>query len=198
MQTEKLKVGSLIPYENNAKLHPQEQIEQIKTSIREFGFNDPIAVDENNIIIEGHGRWMALKQMGVDEVECIRLTHLTDEQKKAYILVHNKLTMNTGFDFNILDSELAKIESIDMAEFNFETMDFNEDEFDTEFTLNSSEVPLQRTITLTLSAEQYAIVTKAIERVQEEEYEESPIANKDGNAIYQIFREWQELCRQKY
>ena len=94
MKIEKIKVNDLIPYENNAKLHPQEQIDQIIASIKECGFNDPIAVDENNVIIEGHGRYMALKQMGIGEVECIRLSHLTEEQKKAYILIHNKLTMN--------------------------------------------------------------------------------------------------------
>ena len=119
MQIEKLKVSSLKPYENNAKLHPQEQIEQIIASIKECGFNDPIAVDENNVIIEGHGRYLALKQMGIDEVECIRLSHLSEEQKKAYILIHNKLTMNTGFDMPILEMELLDIESIDMTDFGF-------------------------------------------------------------------------------
>ena len=120
MKIEKLKISSLIPYENNAKLHPQQQIDQIVASIKEFGFNDAIAIDENNVIIEGHGRWMALKQMGVDEVECIRLSHLTDEQKKAYILIHNKLTMNTGFDIPTLEMELQDIEAVDMTEFGFD------------------------------------------------------------------------------
>jgi hypothetical protein len=103
--------------------------------------------------------------------------------------------MNTDFDFNILDSELAKIENIDMTEFSFDTMDFNEDEFDTDFTLNSLDTPLQRTITLTLSAEQYSILRAAIERIEEYDLEENAIANKDGNAIYHIFKEWEELCR---
>lgn len=102
MKIEKIKIEEIKVYENNAKLHPAEQIEQIKKSIKEFGFNDPIAVDENNMIIEGHGRYFALKELEYDEIECIRLNHLTEEQKKAYILAHNKLTMNTDFDLDIL------------------------------------------------------------------------------------------------
>ena len=110
MNIEKIEISKITPYKNNAKLHPQEQIEQIKKSILEFGNNDPIAVDENNVIIEGHGRYEALKQLDYKEVECIRLSHLTEEQKKAYILVHNKLTMNTDFDIEILNGELEQIE----------------------------------------------------------------------------------------
>ena len=123
MEIIKINIEDIRPYENNAKLHPQEQIEQIKKSIQEFGNNDPIAIDEDNIIIEGHGRYEALKQLEYKEVECIRLSHLSEEQKKAYILVHNKLTMNTGFDFNILNEELEKIENIDMQDFDFMRID---------------------------------------------------------------------------
>ena len=123
MEIIKINIEEITPYENNAKLHPKEQIEQIKKSILEFGNNDPIAIDEDNVIIEGHGRYEALKQLGYKEVECIRLSHLSEEQKKAYILVHNKLTMNTGFDFDMLNDELEQIESIDMEEFDFIKID---------------------------------------------------------------------------
>lgn len=123
----KYNLSELIPYENNAKLHPQEQIDQIKESIKQFGFNDPIAVDENNIIIEGNGRYQALKQLqeenynfDYDNIDCIKLDNLNEEQKKAYILIHNKLTMNTGFDFKILNDELSKITNIDMSTFDFD------------------------------------------------------------------------------
>ena len=128
MYIEKINIENIKPYEKNAKLHPQEQIEQIKKSILEFGNNDPLAIDENNIIIEGHGRYEALKQLGYKELECIRLSHLSEEQKKAYILVHNKLTMNTGFDLEILNEELEKI-NLDMKEygFDFEVVDVDVD-----------------------------------------------------------------------
>lgn len=73
MKIEKINISEITEYENNAKLHPREQIEQIKKSIQEFGNNDPIAIDENNVIIEGHGRYKALQELGFDEVEVIRL-----------------------------------------------------------------------------------------------------------------------------
>lgn len=115
-----LPIEELNPYENNAKLHPKEQIDQIVRSMEEFGNNDPIAIDENNVIIEGHGRLLALKQMGEKEVPVIRLKHLTDEQKRAYILAHNQLTLNTGFDEEILAAELESIVGVDMADFGFD------------------------------------------------------------------------------
>ena len=82
MEIEKVKINDLLEYKYNAKEHPEWQIEQIANSIKEFGFNDPIAIDENNTIIEGHGRLYALQELGYDEVDCIRLSHLTEEQKK--------------------------------------------------------------------------------------------------------------------
>ena len=126
VKIEKISIDEIKPYENNAKLHPPEQVEQIKKSILEFLNNDPIAIDENNVIIEGHGRFEALKQLNFDKVEVIRLSHLTDQQKKAYILAHNKLTMNTGFDFDILKLELENIIDFDMTNFGF-VLDFSKD-----------------------------------------------------------------------
>lgn len=120
MVIEQVKLADLTPYEGNAKQHPPEQVRQIVASIRDFGFNDPLAIDENNVIIEGHGRYMALIEMGADTAPCIRLTGMTAQQKQAYILVHNKLTMNTGFDLQQLDLELRKITDYDMAGFDFE------------------------------------------------------------------------------
>lgn len=128
MKIEKISIDKIEPYKDNAKLHPPEQIEQIKKSIQEFGNNDPIAIDEKNVIIEGHGRYEALKKLGFKEVEVIKLTHLNDQQKKAYILAHNKLTMNTGFDFDILDLELSKITDFDMSDFGFDEIDLSIDE----------------------------------------------------------------------
>lgn len=111
----------LKPYANNAKLHDAEQVEQIKESIREFGFNDPVAVWHDNEIIEGHGRLLAVMEMDdIDTVPIIRLDDLTDEQRRAYMLVHNKLTMNTDFDVDLLNVELGSILDIDMTDFGFD------------------------------------------------------------------------------
>ena len=140
LQIELVPITAIRPYENNAKIHTPEQIEQIKNSILEFGNNDPIAIDGEGVIIEGHGRWMALKALGYTEVEVIRLGHLTEEQRKAYTLVHNKLTMNTGFDLDILAEELQAIENINMKDYDFDLdiaddlilEDIEEDNFDPE------------------------------------------------------------------
>lgn len=143
MKIERVKIENINPYVNNAKLHPAEQIEQIKKSILEFGNNDPIAIDENNTIIEGHGRYLALKELGYEEVEVIKLSHLSEEQKKAYILVHNKLTMNTGFDIDILNEELEQIK-LDMGQFGFD--DILDIDIDTEIDLNDN--PYTKTINI--------------------------------------------------
>lgn len=142
MQIEKVKIADLLEYKNNAKEHPQWQIEQIVESIEKFGFNDPIAIDENNTIIEGHGRLYALQEMGADEVECIRLSHLGENEKKAYILAHNKLTMNTEFDADLLAQELGEIEGIDMSSFGFlmdPLIEVVEDDFDDEAAIEQPE-----------------------------------------------------------
>lgn len=127
MKIEKVNIDSIKVYPNNAKIHTAEQIEEIKKSIQEFGNNDPIAIDENGFIIEGEGRYLAQKDMGIKELEVIRLTHLSEEQKVAYMLVHNKLTMNTGFDIDLLEEELAKISNIDMSEFEFDIKELEEE-----------------------------------------------------------------------
>lgn len=95
MEIIKLNINELKPYEKNAKIHTPEQIEQIKSSIEKFGMNDPIGIwGKDNIIVEGHGRIEALKQLNIEEVECIRLDHLTDEERKAYTLAHKVCRCN--------------------------------------------------------------------------------------------------------
>lgn len=120
LQIEYVSINDIFPYENNAKIHTDEQIEEIANSIQEFGMIDPIGVWKNNEIIEGHGRLMACQKLGIKQVPIIRLDELTDEQRKAYALAHNKLTMNTDFDFSILNEELASLDDIDMSLFGFE------------------------------------------------------------------------------
>lgn len=115
-----LPMDELKPYKGNAKLHPKAQVEQIAESIKEFGFDDPIGIwGAENTIVEGHGRYLALKKLGITHVPCIRLDHLTDEERRAYTLAHNQTTMTSGFDTAILDLELSEI-SIDMSRFGFE------------------------------------------------------------------------------
>lgn len=139
LKVEYLPIEELKPYAGNAKLHPAEQIEQIKKSIQQFGMNDPIAIWKDGEIIEGHGRLIACSELGIKEVPIIRLDGLTDKQRKAYALVHNKITMNSGFDFALLSEELKGLDEFDMGDFgfgDFELGNFDEDfepeEFDRE------------------------------------------------------------------
>lgn len=114
----------LVEYENNAKLHPHEQVDQIASSIEEFGFNSPILAwhndDDEPEIIAGHGRLMAARKLGMEKLPVVFLDHMTEEQRRAYILVDNKLTMNSDFDLEILADEIAALDSFDMSEYGFE------------------------------------------------------------------------------
>ena len=122
-----LSIDELQEYGKNAKLHPREQIEQIKKSIEEYGFDDPIAIDENNVIIDGHGRLIAAKELDLKTVPVIYLRHLTEEQKKAYRIAHNKINMNSGFDMQMLQAEINEILAADIS---FEAIGFDEDEIE--------------------------------------------------------------------
>lgn len=132
-------IEDLKPYENNARLHPQEQIDKIENSINEFGFITPVIIDENNMILVGHGRTEAAKQAGLKEVPYKRVTNLTDEQKRAYILADNKLSDIAEWDEELLQMELDNI-TLDMSAFGFD--DLMEQEFevnDDDFKINDIE-----------------------------------------------------------
>lgn len=123
MLIEAMPTASLLPYANNAKLHGAEQVAQIATSIREFGFNDPVAVWENPSgeleIVEGHGRVLAAQRLGMAEVPAFRLDRLTDEQRRAYTHVHNQTTLTSGFDTGVLDAEIEALD-FDWESFGFD------------------------------------------------------------------------------
>ena len=119
------RTADLVPYARNAKRHTAEQVEQICSSIEEFGFADPVGVwtnaDGESEIVEGHGRVLAAQRLGIEEVPVIHLDALTDGQRRAYMLAHNQLTMNTGWDYATLDLELEDID-FDMGAFGFEAV----------------------------------------------------------------------------
>lgn len=132
MKIEYLPIDSLRPYEGNAKLHPAEQIEQIKKSIQDYGFRDPVGI-WNGQIVEGHGRVLAARELGMTEIPVIRLDDMTDEQRREYALVHNQTTMNSGFDFSVLDAELAELPDLDMDFYGIQVPDLSNDEYVEDF-----------------------------------------------------------------
>jgi DNA modification methylase len=109
-------VAALIPYAKNSRTHSDAQVAQIAGSIREFGFTNPVLIDGDNGIIAGHGRVMAARKLEITEVPCIELSHLTNAQRKAYIIADNKLALNAGWDVEILSLELGELrdEGIDL------------------------------------------------------------------------------------
>ena len=138
LKVEYIPIDELKPYDKNAKIHTAEQIDQIKQSITDFGMNDPIGVwGKDNLIVEGHGRLIACKQLGFMEVPIIRLDSLTDEQRRAYTLIHNQTTMSTGFDIDILNEELDNID-IDMSGYGF---DIEIDDIDEDTEVKEDETP---------------------------------------------------------
>lgn len=121
----KVSVSDLIPYANNSRLHSDDQVLQIASSIKEFGFLNPIIVDGDNGIIAGHGRVMAAKKLGIEELPCIDASHLTEAQKKAYIIADNKLALNAEWDIDALRVEFEALREMD---FDIELTGFSLDE----------------------------------------------------------------------
>jgi ParB-like chromosome segregation protein Spo0J len=127
MKIEQIKTSDLIPYARNSRSHSEVQVAQIAGSIREFGFTNPVLIDADNGIIAGHGRVMAAGKLGLDKVPCIQLRHLTETQKRAYIIADNKLALNAGWDEDLLGLELADLRE---ADFDLNLTGFDGDEIE--------------------------------------------------------------------
>lgn len=140
LKIEYLTLDKLKPYDKNAKKHQEADLSTIKASITEFGMSDPIGVwGEDNVIVEGHRRYLACKELGIEQVPVIHLDHLTDEQRRAYALAHNKTAEMSEWDIDLLGEELDGIFDIDMSDFGF---DLSEDE-EEETEIIEDEVPEQ-------------------------------------------------------
>lgn len=130
------KVNDLIPYVNNSRTHSEEQINQIVASINEFGFTNPLLIDEKDNIIAGHGRLLASKKLKMEEVPCIVLSGLTEAQKKAYIIADNKMALKAGWDEELLKVELENLKELN---FDLELTGFDVDELDDIFRVEEEE-----------------------------------------------------------
>lgn len=118
------KSGDLIPYINNSRTHSEQQVQQVASSIKEFGFTNPILIDEDDGIIAGHGRLMAAQKLGLDEVPTITLEGLTEAQRKAYVIADNQLAMNADWDLDALKVEVERLTELD---FDIDLLGFDED-----------------------------------------------------------------------
>ena len=134
---EKVPIDRLVPYARNARTHSKEQVLQLRSSLREFGFVNPVLCDKDMNIIAGHGRIMAAKEEGFTEVPCVFVEHLTEAQKKAYILADNRLALNAGWDEELLALEFADLKDLG---FDLDLMGFDAKEIEKLFATDSDDV----------------------------------------------------------
>jgi len=188
----------LIPYANNSRVHSDEQVNQIAASIKEFGFLNPIIVDGGNGIIAGHGRVMAANRLGIKELPCVDASHLTEAQKKAYVIADNKLALNSEWDDEILRIEFDALKELD---FDLELTGFSLDEIDgLDFDAgdkvgmpdlpDGDKEPFQQK-TFTLHDEQAAIVDDAVTLARTNPLADTGLnENSNGNALALICEQW--------
>jgi hypothetical protein len=187
MKIETIKTEALVPYARNAKKHDEAQVAKIAGSIKEYGFCNPVLIDKDNGIIAGHGRVMAAQKLGLESVPCIRLGHLTDAQKRAYILADNRLAeIGGGWDMEMLKLELEELdiplEDIGFGAGFFEDI-FQADEVDPPELKDGDRQPF-RQITFTVHDEQFEEIEHAMSKAKTEGGAESAVnENSNGNAL---------------
>ena len=197
----KVKTVDLIPYARNSRTHSDDQINQIAASIKEFGFLNPIIIDGENGIIAGHGRVMAANKLNIKELPCVDASHLSETQRRAYVIADNKLALNSGWDIEMLRVEFDELQE---AGFDLELTGFSLDEaagleFDEGEGVGMPDLPdgdkepFQQK-TFTLHDEQAAVVDDAVTLART-----SPLAdtglneNSNGNALALICQQWLEV-----
>lgn len=194
-------VNDLIPYARNSRTHSDAQVTKIAASIKEFGFLNPVIVDGENGIVAGHGRVMAAKKLGMDEVPVVEASHLTDAQRRAYIIADNKLALNASWDEEMLRVEFAELTE---AGFDLDLTGFSLDEigalgFDNDSALDAmpslpdgEKEPYQQK-TFILHDEQAAIVDDAVTLARTNPLADTGInENSNGNALALICGQWLE------
>lgn len=194
MDVRNISVKDLIPYERNTKKHDKTQINNVAESIKQYGFVQPIVIDKNNTVVIGHCRLLAAKQLKMKEVPCVCVEDLTEEQVKALRIVDNK-SNESPWDFDILPDELPELD-FDGFDFDFglesEGEDYSPDEFGDEFSLPDGDKPEIGVMTFTLHQEQKSLIEYAISVVKDNVFETFGNTNANGNALYEVVRQWAE------
>lgn len=182
------KVSDLIPYVNNSRTHSEEQTTQIASSISEFGFTNPVLIDENDNLIAGHGRLLAANKLGIEEVPAIILDGLTKAQKKAYVIADNQLALNSGWDLDTLRLEIETLEELD---FDLTLLGFDDDVIEKLLDIDAElpelpdgdRDPFQQK-TFTLHDEQAQLIEDAISKAKSDPRIDTGLnENSNGNAI---------------
>ena len=194
MDVRNISVKDLIPYERNTKKHDKTQINNVAESIKQYGFVQPIVIDKNNTVVIGHCRLLAAKQLKMKEVPCVCVEDLTEEQVNALRIVDNK-SNESQWDLDILPDELAKLD-FDGFDFDFgletDGEDYSPDEFGDEFSLPDGDKPEICQMTFTLHQRQKELVEYAISAVKDNVTETFGNTNGNGNALYEVVKEWEE------
>lgn len=192
LRVEYVPTDELVPYAGNAKEHPEWQVGQIANSIERFGFDDPVGAwhdqDGRVVIVEGHGRVLAAQRIGLRTVPVVWLDHMDDEGRRAYGLVHNKLTMDTPWDDDALAAEVETLKGIDMSDFGVTLETAADSPAEVAQTVDSPEV---ETVRFTLAPEQREYVMSALRQVDTSGTETYGNPNGNGNALYEVVVEWQ-------
>ena len=195
MDVRNISVKDLIPYERNTKKHDKTQINNVAERIKQYGFVQPIVIDKNNVVVIGHCRLLAAKQLKMKEVPCVCVEDLTDEQVKALRIVDNK-SNESEWDLDILPDELAELDLSDFDfDFGLETdgEDYSPDEFGDEFSLPDGDKPEICQMTFTLHQRQKELIEYAISAVKDNVTETFGNTNGNGNALYEVVKQWAEL-----
>jgi hypothetical protein len=190
-QIEHLSVDLLIPYVNNSRTHSDAQVLQIASSIKEFGFTNPILIDGSNGIIAGHGRVMGAKKLGIDKVPCIRLAGLTPAQIKAYVIADNKLALNAGWDNAMLRLEFDELEELgfdlELTGFSTAEIDLLADVFAEMPQLNSDDRAPYQQMAFMVHDDQKLVIDDAITKAKTNPcYDTGINENSNANALAYI------------
>ena len=194
LKIEYLPIGKLKPYEKNTRKHKKLDVDNIARSIEKYGMNDAIGIwGKDNVIVEGHGRFEACKKLGIDMVPVVRLDHLTDEQRREYAIAHNATAELSEWDLDILGEELAEL---DLGEFDFDFglsgEDYSPDDFNEGFSLPDGGKPEICQMSFTLHEKQKQLIEYAMGIAKENISETFGNKNANGNALYEVIREWAE------
>ena len=192
MQIIQKKLADIVPYANNTKKHDETQIKNVAESIKKYGWVQPIVIDNDGTIVIGHCRALAAEKLGMEEVPCVVVSDLTEEEINALRIVDNK-TNESPWDFDLLSAELPEIDLSDFEfDFEFGGEDYSPDDFGEEFGLADGEKPEICQMTFTLHTRQKELIERAIQQVKENISETFGNTNANGNGLYEVVRQWAE------